>query len=130
MDDFPFYNKLMDHTTQLFLSIIVLAIIYYDSTPGLTMGLVLLLIYYEIYKKIILHDMSQKETGKSQTMQHFQEMRSEYMPIQQVNYISDAHLLAAQNNIFDVNNFETEIKGGCQGLQTAFDKDDVYYSFR
>ena len=53
MDDFPFYEKMKSPATQLFLGVIVVACIYYDAIFGFITGLVVLLIYYEIYKKII-----------------------------------------------------------------------------
>lgn len=126
MDDFPFYNKLKDQSVQLMLGVLVLACIYFDTTFGFIMGLVLLVIYYEIYKKIILtHEKQlQEELSVQQPKESFQ------IPAT-VDYISDNHLLAAQNNVFDVSNFENEIKYvdgyGAQGIGLGYDKDDSYY---
>jgi hypothetical protein len=48
-----------------------------------------------------------------------------------MEYITEAHLLAAQNNIFDVRNYNSEIKWmensmGAQGLGNAYDAEDKY----
>lgn len=127
MDDFPFYKKMKDPTTQMFLALTVLAFIYYDATFGFIMGLVLLLIYYEIYKKIIYSHEIKETRYDSNDNTHTLE---EYRELDKIDYITDAHLLAAQNNIFDVANFHTGISGvsgiGAQGLDMGFDKDDKY----
>ena len=54
LDDFPFYNYLKQEFIQLLLAIFILIIIYCDYLSGLIYSLVLLLIYYEIYKKLDL----------------------------------------------------------------------------
>ena len=129
MDDFPFYSKLKDRTTQLFLGIIVLALIYYDTTFGFIMGLVILLIYYEIYKKIINEHQKQNEgTIAKPVMQEAQQCTSE------IGYITDAQLLAAQNNIYDIQNFNSEIVGlenaiGPQGLHNGYDNSEKYFVY-
>jgi hypothetical protein len=40
---------------------------------------------------------------------------SDCIPLK-MDYISEAHLLAAQNNIFDVQNYKIEVKGVEHGL--------------
>lgn len=148
MDDFPFYNKLKDPSTQLFLAIIVLICIYYDTTFGFIMGLVLLLIYYEIYKKLIItHEKNTTEkmtegsnvpVGANSTSIYAANSGSKLPPPAKIDYISEAHLVAAQNNIFDIANMNTEITAygyanddnviyGAQGLGDGYDKDDRYF---
>jgi hypothetical protein len=158
MDDFPFYEKMKDATTQLFLGVLVVAFIFYDTVFGFIMGLVVMLIYYEIYKKIISKQEEKQKiimsvdngyvitpVGPSSFMgahdyavegslgpntHHYdtyqpsiQSMQSTQPSMQssdciplKMDYISEAHLLAAQNNIFDVQNYKVEVKGVEHGL--------------
>jgi hypothetical protein len=164
MDDFPFYSKLRNQSTQLFLGIFVICTIYYDLVLGFIMALVMMLIYYEIYKKVkvtkvtskkndivgIEHYTKQEETVyqppqhpeqpmiKDKELQIPKNKEKEYQHpptfvghsseirtkngIMQLNYISDEHLLAAQNNIFDSQNFATEVKG----IEKGFNNEAVY----
>jgi Ca2+/Na+ antiporter len=155
MDDFPFYSKLRNQSTQLFLGIFVICTIYYDLVLGFIMALVMMLIYYEIYKKVKVTKVTKVTSKKNDIVgiEHYTK-QEEYQPhhqhpqqpviedkeiqmpehkdkeyqhpptfvghspkistkngIMQLNYISDEHLLAAQNNIFDSQNFATEVKG-------------------
>jgi hypothetical protein len=130
MDDFPFYEKMKDMTTQLFLALFVIGCLLYDTTFGFIMGLVLIVIYYEIYKKIII---KKKEIEKYQEENISKEIESNtiknqiissnnYLKKCEIEYISPEHLLAAQNNIFDINNLKTEIKG----IQKGFNNEKVY----
>jgi hypothetical protein len=189
MDDFPFYEKMKDPATQLFLGVIVVGFIYYDAIFGFITGLVVLLIYYEIYKKIIAKEEQRQKLMNSQSLNG--EQNTEYLTIPvipnefmgahhvpshkpysapshmlvqnkpdftrdtpifvqpsisnnkqnepttildtilsqpsipaingssdplKMDYISEAHLLAAQNNIFDVDCYKEEIKGVTKGL--------------
>jgi hypothetical protein len=132
MDDFPFYAKMKDAGTQLFLALIVLAMIFYDVTFGFIMGLVLMLIYYEIYKKIIIQH--EKEQHNQSNIQRSAEgdvatYRDHQGPTK-IDFMSEAHLLQAQNNVWDVTNFNTEVKGidglGAQGLSIGYDSSDIY----
>jgi len=140
MDDFPFYNKLKDPSTQLFLAVIILACIYYDTTFGFIMGLVLLLIYYEIYKKIIISHENTVTENMTETSAGLPPNKAHLKQPMKLDYISEAHLLAAQNNIFDMENMNTEITAvgfandadvvyGAQGLGVGYDKDDKYSVF-
>lgn len=156
MDDFPFYSKLRNQSTQLFLGIFVICAIYYDLVLGFIMALVLMLIYYEIYKKAkvssnkndivgIEHYTKQEESVyqpqeppmiENKETPVNQEKEYQHPPtfvghspeittkngIMQLNYISDEHLLAAQNNIFDSENFATEVKG----IEKGFNNEAVY----
>jgi len=42
MDDFPFYNKLRDQSVQFILALLTLIIIYYDTTLGFIVALILM----------------------------------------------------------------------------------------
>lgn len=165
MDDFPFYSKLKNPSTQLFLGIFVITAIYYDTTLGFILGLVLMLIYYEIYNKIKKSIPTSQYKIEHYTRPETNTIQSSEQPdtlgqpdvsdtpkintkngIMQLNYISDEHLIAAQNNIFDPENYATEVKGiekgyndesvyGAQGLDSdkvnvrGYDNDDVFKTF-
>jgi hypothetical protein len=183
MDDFPFYEKMKDSSTQLFLGVLVVAFIFYDTVFGFIMGLVVMLIYFEIYKKIIakqeliqdinsnqilppgiqalpgmyqepgiqalpgmyqepgIHQVSgifMPEDSSSDVIAPYTEVykmnmqpsvkptiippaSSSECPLK-MDYISEAHLLAAQNNIFDIQNYQSEFKG----LEKGFNNEKVY----
>lgn len=114
-DDFPFYEKMKNPVLQLLFATIVIGLIFYDPTFGFLMGLVLMLIYYEIYKKIkqitVRKNQSYTETATEQIVQP-----------EMLEYITDEHLRSAQNNIFDAKNYETEIVG----LQHGFNNEELY----
>ena len=127
MDDFPFYRKMKDARAQLLLALCVIIFIYYDATFGFIMGLVLLLIYYEIYSKIIkIHENKFQDIEKTNiNTNQFDNC------VNEIDYISDSMLLSAQNNIFDAVNFQSSIKGlnngySIQGINLGYDKDDIY----
>ena len=147
MDDFPFYAKMKDATTQLFLALFVIWCIYFDTTLGFILGLVLMVIYYEIYKKIkknvnlnndystyFVENMTENKETEIIDTSIQQPHKSSSEEVVKLNYISEEHLLAAQNNIFDHDNYSTEVTGmkdetnnkqvyGAQGL----DKNNVNF---
>ena len=135
MDDFPFYHKLKDPTIQLFLGLIVLVLIFYDTTFGFIMALVMMLIYYEIYKKIISdHEKDILLIERESSTPVNNNYKGERVCTAKMDYISEAHLLAAQNNIYNVQNFNTEIVGlqhavGAQGLDKGYDNSNKHAIF-
>ena len=142
IDDFPFYYKMKDATTQLFLALFVISCIYFDTTFGFILGLVLMVIYYEIYKKIkkqtkasIVADNSDfpvmenmtvaQDMSGDVTLNSLESSKKAYKSCGKnikLNYISEEHLLAAQNNIFDSENYAKEIKG----IDKGFNDEDAY----
>jgi hypothetical protein len=142
MDDFPFYYKMKDATTQLFLALFVISCIYFDTTFGFILGLVLMVIYYEIYKKVkkqtktfIVEDNAEipimesmtptQDTSSDDALNSLESSKKAYKSCGKdikLNYISEEHLLAAQNNIFDSENYAKEIKGIAKG----FNDEEVY----
>jgi Ca2+/Na+ antiporter len=118
LDDFPFYNKMKDPTTQLFLAIVVMCMLIYDSLFGFFMGLVLMLIYYEIYKKIKITKNNNKQLQESGEADKSQSTNN----IMLLDYITDEHLVSAQNNVVDKNNYNTEVKG----LPNGFNNEGLY----
>jgi len=137
-DDFPFYSKMKDPKTQFVLAIITIGFILYDSIFGFIMGLVLMLIYYEIYKKV-------KNIKKIKTSENTTENSQKITPVM-MDYITNDHLLSAQNNVVHENNYNTEVKGllkgfnnegmySAQGMdkenlsKAGYDYNDKYFSY-
>jgi hypothetical protein len=126
MDDFPFYQKMKDPFTQLILAVIIIILIFYDVTFGFIMGIVLLLIYYEIYSKIIKIHQSKYDIDTEG-----ENIIQKNKCVEEMEYISKSHLLSAQNNIVNVNNFNSIISGinegySVQGLNMGYDANDKY----
>lgn len=123
MDDFPFYHKMKDPSTQFFIAIIFVAFIYYDTTFGFIMGLVLMLIYFEIYKNIKKNKNIENEKDTFINKEKQKVITNESITASnEMNYISEEHLLAAQNNIYDEDNYLSEIKG----FEKGFNNESVY----
>lgn len=135
IDDFPFYKKMIYKDIQLFIGMLIIGCIYYDTTFGFILALCLLLIYYEIYSKIKKNTVSNNDIIKKTSNEPFlisnddvvekirenSKKESECDKIQ-LNYISDEHLIAAQNNIVDIDNYMSEIKG----IEKGFNNEGVY----
>lgn len=127
MDDFPFYSKMKDPATQLFLAVLIVAFIYYDATFGFIMGLVLMLIYFEIYKKIINIKnnkplLNWKNENESISSSNALPILTGSCDVLKMDYISEEHLMAAQNNIFDTDHYNKEVKG----IEKGFNNEKVY----
>lgn len=135
LDDFPIYSKMKDQVTQFFLALCIIIFIYFDPTFGLIMGFVLLLIYFEIYGKI------RKSIQKDSNVQNIvapigsnvwdNEQSRIDSCVTQMDYITDDHLLSAQNNVFDEDNMKKEVSAienvcGTQGFQCDNSKIEGY----
>jgi len=126
MDDFPFYSKMKDQITQFFLAICIIVFVIFDPIFGLIMGFVLLLIYFEIYGKIRKSLRHNDKSKQSITMPigsnvWDNEQSRKDSCVTQLDYITDEHLLSAQNNIFDEDNMKKEVSSqenicGTQGF--------------
>lgn len=114
-DDFMFYEKLKNQATQFFIAIFVILCIFYDATFGFLMGLVMMLVYYEIYKKLKIRKDEEKnivtENNNKKTIKTVK-----------LAYITDEHLQSAQDNIFDENNMQKEVKG----VENGFNNESMY----
>lgn len=129
MDDFPVYNKMKDPTSQLVFAFVVVSCVYYDTTFGFILGLVLMLVYYEIYRKIKItmsevekHDHVVENVETIGDHKNVPEAPKASCNIVKLDYISKEHLLAAQNNVFDANNYTSEVKG----IERGFNNESVY----
>jgi len=114
-DDFIFYEKLKNQATQFFIAIFVILCVLYDATFGFLIGLVVMLVYYEIYKKLKIRINEEKtiivDNENTKTIKNVK-----------LAYITEEHLKSAQNNIFDENNMRKEVKG----LEHGFNNEGIY----
>jgi len=136
MDDFPFYKKMKEPYVQLILAIFTVFLLLMDPILGFIMSMVLMLIYFEIYKKIdIKKGKIIKNKGddkymlnpllKNKIYENFTETDKIKKNIIELDYITEEHLNNAQNNVIndDIYNKELEkendndIYYGVQGLK-------------
>jgi len=137
------YPKLFKNASiQLYLALVAMIILLiFDNVTGFILSLCLLVLYFKLYnnelkqKKAISND--DKTQGKLEKMSNDKlicsldkpckiqnEQKEDNKPLKtQIPFISEEHLLAAQNNIFDEENYNNEILGvadekvyGSQGL--------------
>lgn len=135
MDDFPFYKKMKEPYVQLILAIFTVFLLLMDPILGFIISMVLMLIYFEIYKKIdikkgkIIKKSDDKymlnPLLKNKIYENFTETDKIKKNIIELDYITEEHLNNAQNNVIndDIYNKELEkdndndIYYGVQGLK-------------
>ena len=135
MDDFPFYKKMKEPYVQLILAIFTVFLLLMDPILGFIISMVLMLIYYEIYKKIdIKNGKIIKNNGndkyllnpllKNKIYENFTETDKINKHVIEMDYITQQHLDDAQNNVIDndiynneLENKDLEIYYGVQGLK-------------
>ena len=143
MDDFPFYKKMKEPYVQLILAIFTVFLLLMDPILGFIISMVLMLIYYEIYKKIdikkgkkidIKKGKKIKNNGndkyllnpllKNKIYENFTETDKINKHVIEMDYITQQHLDDAQNNVIDndiynneLENKDLEIYYGVQGLK-------------
>lgn len=119
MDDFPFYEKMKNKDTQFFIAIILVLFIYYDTAFGFIMALVVMLMYYEIYKNIkksLKGVQSRQGTQGAQGAQAVNDQPKDgFANISPAckdgfDYVTEEHLLSAQSNVFDEGNMQMEVR--------------------
>lgn len=128
----PISNFFKDPINQFGIAIIILFIlITIDESIGFLIGLIFLIIYYRYYNSLLNNNNNIKNNTKT---------IEKYSNNNYLDYISPELLFAAQNNIVDTNNYNSEIKGfkapkkvyGIQGLDMdknnymGYDKYDNY----
>lgn len=157
LDDFPFYKKLKNKELQLIIaSLILIILIFVDNILGLILGILFFVIYYEIYYKISsetekIEDFIEKKKDNNElNILSNSNLKDKEVILpdnnDKLDYISEALLKSAQNNIIDEENYNKEIMGidekiynqkvlGIQGLDTqknnyiGLDKDDKYFIY-
>jgi hypothetical protein len=118
--DIPIYNFLKNPQYQFIIALTILTILLFvDTGIGFIMAIIMFIIYFKIYTKII-------NKNTKETMDNMVDKNKSDTNIIDINnkilYISPEHLIAAQNNIFDVNSYNTEIKG----FEKGYNNENVY----
>lgn len=139
MDDFPFYAKLKEQYVQLLLAIFIVMLSIFDYLSGLIYALTLMLIYFEIYKNIGLKKNTLKKEAvnndKYNTSMNYsfienfmnnEEKKTEKSKEILMDYISEKHLVDAQNNIFIENNSEINVSKTDFDIQGIKNNDTDY----
>ena len=134
MDDFPFYKKMKQPYVQLVLAIFTVMLLLLDPILGFIISMVLMLIYYEIYKKIDIkkgiikkndeNDKYMLNPLKKNSYEYFTEKDIVKKDIIELDFITEKHLDDAQNNVIDssiynneLDNEKVDINYGIQGLK-------------
>lgn len=143
MDDFPFYVKMKEPYVQLILAIFTVCILLFDYILGFIVTMILLLIYYEIYKKIeisknkktvaqniydtsyILNPLEQNKILEKFNISDNDKINN---TVQELDYITEEHLKNAQTNYVNIMNYNNDISKeldtsnyGIQGLSIGDD---------
>jgi hypothetical protein len=128
--DIPMNKNLKDPQWQFVIAfIIILILLLIDTGIGFILALAFLIIYFKIYNKYFLSNLmnggnnntnSGNENNGSSGKGNSKDANINNLI--KLNYISPEHLLSAQNNIVDVNSYNTEIKG----FEKGFNNEKVY----
>jgi hypothetical protein len=117
MDDFFFYKKMKEPYVQLILAIFIICLLIYDYITGFIYCMILLLIYYEIYKKIEKKNIPNNNfkyvlnyNDKNKYLENFTQNDIINKDIIQLDYINEKYLQDAQNNIIDINIYDNDTK--------------------
>jgi len=131
MDDFPFYKKMKEPYVQLILAIFTILLLLMDPILGLIISMVLMLIYFEIYKKMdIKKGVIKKNTEyekymlnplkKNKIYENFKESDKIKKDVIELDYITEKHLEDAQNNVIDTTIYNDELENA----------DEIYYGIQ
>ena len=134
MDDFPFYKKMKEPYVQLILAIFTVFLLILDGPLGFIISMILMLIYFEIYKKIdkkntninniTVDDKYMLNPLKTNKLyENFSEIEKIKKDVIELDYITEKHLEDAQNNIINSSIYDNELDKendiyyGAQGLK-------------
>ena len=118
MDDFPFYKQMKLPQVQLVFAILITTLCIYDYISGFIYAMLIMLIYYEIYRNKIIstHQDKVHKVGdkyninmKNKLLENFIDKydTAKNNNIILLDYISQKHLDDAQNGyIFNKENYE------------------------
>ena len=120
--DIPTYKGLKDPQYQFIIAfIIIFLLLVVDTGVGFILALSILIIYFKIYNKYFIDNIL--TNNKSENKNSGNLNNSNYSnSISKLNYVSPEHLLSVQNNIVDIDNYNTEIKG----FKKGYNNENVY----
>ena len=145
-------------TNQMIIALLVIfIIIVIDEIIGFLIGIIFLVIYFKHYQKIFNKNENKKpllneyrdsfvSDVKPETNSRIPVIVNDYVKMDNINgciempYISNELLEKAQTNIYDINNYNNEIKisqdaYGIQGLNadmihySGFDKNEIIHNY-
>lgn len=123
--DIPINKRLKDPQWQFIIAfIIILILLLVDTGIGFILALAFLIIYFKIYNKYFLRNLL-NDVNNSSNDNGGDNRNSKDCNINnliKLNYISPEHLLSAQNNIVDIKNYNTEVKG----FEKGYNNENVY----
>lgn len=118
--DIPINKRLKDPQYQFIIAFCILFILLViDTGVGFILALSFLIIYFKIYNKFFISNLL-NNTNKSGDTNKLGDTNNNI--ITKLNYVSPEHLLSAQNNIIDIDNYNTEIKG----FKKGYNNENVY----
>tara|TARA_B000000477_G_scaffold86228_1_gene73193 strand:- start:2803 stop:3300 length:498 start_codon:yes stop_codon:yes gene_type:complete len=146
MDDFPFYKNMKNPLIQLVLAIILVLILLYDPILGFILSMVIMLIYYEIYKKLKntnkLYNNKYEDVNYNPDKSCKNNKEILNSTLKKYDYVTEEHLIKAQNNIIDKNEYNKEHKYynnkkeyGAQGLNIennlkGYERDEISSNYK
>lgn len=114
--DIPIYNFLKSPQYQFLIALTILTILLFvDTGIGFIMAIIMFIIYFKVYTKIINKNSKETMNNMVDKNNSKEDIQTNNMTTNNKLYISQEHLIAAQNNIFDINSYNTEIKGFNKG---------------
>lgn len=117
--DIPTYKGLKDPQYQFIIAfIIIFLLLVVDTGVGFILALSFLIIYFKIYNKYFINNILTNNKSEDKNNGNSNYSNS----ISKLNYVSPEHLLSVQNNIVDINNYNTEIKG----FKKGYNNENVY----
>jgi hypothetical protein len=125
--DIPINKRLKDPQWQFIIAfIIILILLLIDTGIGFILALAFLIIYFKIYNKYFLRNIlsngSNTTNSGNNDSNGSNSKDANINNLIKLNYISPEHLLSAQNNIVDINNYNTEVKG----FEKGYNNENVY----
>jgi len=124
--DIPINKRLKDPQWQFIIAfIIILILLLVDTGIGFILALAFLIIYFKIYNKYFLSNLLNGISTSTNSANDSNNSNSKDCNINnliKLNYISPEHLLSAQNNIVDIKNYNTEVKG----FEKGYNNENVY----
>jgi len=107
INDYPYINAIKDASIQFIIAILCITILLLvDNITGFILILAVMVLYFKLFNKIL-----NKNNMTPYTLYEADPKNNIYESIyEKVNYTTDKNLVDAQNNIVDLENYNTEIK--------------------
>jgi hypothetical protein len=108
IDKYPYIGLIKDASIQFILALFCITILLIiDNIAGFILILALLILYFKLFNKILIKNNSLYSGSSYENDKYNNIYESIY---EKVNYTTEKNLVDAQNNIVDIENYNTEIK--------------------